>query len=514
MTSPDTLFDLVHSLNKQEKRYFNLYLKRNKEEGYISHLKLFNIYAGLNKFDAAKLKKKIQAAGIVRHIAEIKYKLQQSILKSLNLFHSASSNEIKLRDKINQVEILSSKMLFRQCEKLIEKTKSSAYKIENYPIIMELIRLQRNILFKTSDSRQLNKELNRLFREKNNINQQQIITDKLLEVCDKLYMLHYSKGIIRNKKDIQEARSVLKNATQYKINKIISDRAKYYFHHAHCLYAYMIQDDHMNYLHSQANFKLMENNPAMVEENISRYISILSGLGVASLNLKRYKEYELVVKKLREIPKRFQKVMDTNTQVMLFELVNFQELNYLVSRTEFEKGLTMAQNLEKEMEFYRGKIFKSSENILNYNCSLIYFGTGDYHKCIKSLNKIIHSTAAEAREDVQSIARILLLVCHFQMNNTDILPYIINSTTRYLTSRQNLYNVEKIILNTLKKLNNVVLDRNETVRICKSLKSELTPWMKDPREKVFFLNFDFISWLESIIQRKPFVEILKSKLAE
>ena len=58
--SADTLFQLIKSLEKSEKRNFKLFVKRNSSGGDLKFIQLFDALDGMKEYDEANLLKKKQ----------------------------------------------------------------------------------------------------------------------------------------------------------------------------------------------------------------------------------------------------------------------------------------------------------------------------------------------------------------------------------------------------------------------------------------------------------------------
>lgn len=102
------------------------------------------------------------------------------------------------------------------------------------------------------------------------------------------------------------------------------------------------------------------------------------------------------------------------------------------------------------------------------------------------------------------------LVIHFELGNNLLLPYIIKSTYRYLFKKKRLYKMETVILQYLRKLERI-RNQKELRASFKVLRSELNKLNKDPYEKIGLEYFDFITWLDSKLERKDFGVMVKAK---
>ena len=140
----------------------------------------------------------------------------------------------------------------------------------------------------------------------------------------------------------------------------------------------------------------------------------------------------------------------------------------------------------------------------------MYFGAGLYNHCLRWLNKIINIPNVDIREDIHCFARIINLICHYELGNFDVIKYYIISTYRFLWKRDDLRMFQKFILKFLKDLNNDV-NESELVGRFSTLKNQLEPIENSAYEKRAFIYFDIISWLESKIEGTTVQETMMSK---
>jgi hypothetical protein len=115
------------------------------------------------------------------------------------------------------------------------------------------------------------------------------------------------------------------------------------------------------------------------------------------------------------------------------------------------------------------------------------------------------------REDIHCFGRILNLIIHYEIGNDDLLEYAVRSTYRFLYKRKRLFKVEGVILDFLKKYPNWV-DREQIVAGFSELHKKLLVFRNDDFEKYAFEYFDFISWLESKLQKENFETVKRRNL--
>ena len=177
---------------------------------------------------------------------------------------------------------------------------------------------------------------------------------------------------------------------------------------------------------------------------------------------------------------------------------------------DFEIGAILFARIKPRLEEFIPQLDKHSRLIMYYKIACLYFGDGNFNEATKWLYLINNTEVDDIREDVHSFARIINLICHFEMGHMDVIPYYLRSTYRYLAKKDDLQQFQHYILKFIKQL-----DRNMTqvalIEQFKNLRDQLLTLVDSPYEKRAFIYFDIISWLESKIQGESVGTIIKAK---
>ncbi|MBK9193229.1 MAG: hypothetical protein IPM77_17985 [Crocinitomicaceae bacterium] len=149
--------------------------------------------------------------------------------------------------------------------------------------------------------------------------------------------------------------------------------------------------------------------------------------------------------------------------------------------------------------------------IFYYKIACLYFGSNNFKTALKWLNAIIHEQDTDLREDLHSFARILKLICYFEMDDREMIEMNIRTTYRFLLRKKELGKYETAILKFFRDSQNA-FSQKEIIQLFKVLKSKMLRLEKDRFEKRAFNYFDIISYLESKIQGLLIETVVKNKL--
>ena len=124
----DSLFQLIHSLEKSEKRNFKLYIKRSSGKEDLKIIQLFDAIDKLSEYDEKILLKKLSDVTKTQ-LANLKTHLYKEVLASLRLIKSTDSIDMQLHEQLDYARILYNRGLYIQSLKILEKVKEMAQEL-------------------------------------------------------------------------------------------------------------------------------------------------------------------------------------------------------------------------------------------------------------------------------------------------------------------------------------------------------------------------------------------------
>ena len=134
----DTLFQLIKSLQKGEKRNFKLYIKRNSSNEDLKIIKLFDALDKMEEYDEALLLKRNREIK-KEQLANRKAHLYKQILASLRLLETTQNIDIQLREQMDHARILYDKGLYLQSLKVLDKAKEHAKQHHQYSFLAQIL---------------------------------------------------------------------------------------------------------------------------------------------------------------------------------------------------------------------------------------------------------------------------------------------------------------------------------------------------------------------------------------
>jgi hypothetical protein len=332
-------------------------------------------------------------------------------------------------------------------------------------------------------------------------------------IRDQLTFFIAKSGMIRHESRQSDYDKIMKHPLLESEDHALTFNNKILFNQIFSLYNYYSHNQegiHKGIQYKKRLLELIESNPELIRTQTKMYYAVLMDLLSLFSEYPNYPEFSSCLKKLRSISITYQLKLSTDLQAKIFFGSSINELNLYVQQGWFEKIKEINVDLEKGFKklnaFYHG----SNKVILYYNIAYMHFGNADYRSALKWLNKILNEQEG-TRPDILCFSKLFLLLVQFELNNTDILPYLVTSTERFLVKHGRNFKCEKLLLAFFKK-SLKINSKEDFSSLLKTTHGQLLETTSDPFEKKALYYFDFISWMESKITGKTFAEIVRGKV--
>jgi hypothetical protein len=504
--SADTLFQLVKSLEKSEKRNFKLFVKRNSSGSDLKIIQLFDAMDRMKEYDEKQLLKRSKSLS-KQQLSNVRASLYKQILASLRLIRDENNIDIQLHEQMDHARILYNKGLYLQSLKVLDRMKESARTHHQLTYLQQVLFFEKKIeaLFIT---RSMQNRAGQLTQESNRVNEQLVVVNQLSNLSLQLYSWYIQHGHARNRKDIEELSSYFKNNLPAATAMPATFYEKLYLYQSYCWYAFIRQDFLQYYRYTQKWVDLFEGQPAMLAAETATYIKGMHNLMGAHFNLMNHVKLKEAIRKFEQFAKHRIVTDNENNRILAYVYLYTAKINLCFLQGAFTKGLQMVPFLEKMLKQY--SLFLDTHRVLvfYYKIACLYFGSGDNEKAIDYLNRIINQKTS-LRTDLQCYARLLHLIAHYELGNFDLLEYLTKSVYRYMAKMENLSKVEEEMFVFLRR--SFRLGAHALKPEFEKLLDELKKYERNPLETRAFTYLDVISWLESKINNVNVQDVIREK---
>lgn len=452
----ESLFRLVKSLDKSEKRYFSIYLTRHSAEGNTHDAELFHIIDKLENPSDKLLKQKITTKKIIENLSVYKHILYKNILKCLNSYHSGKTLEDEVLELYKSSKILYDKCLYEESKKLIHKAKKIVLENQLYTLwnmLSEMENVIHESLFipEEYEKRILNEFENdyRILKAQENLLQYREIRCKLF--------YHSKKWGINDKSLNAEHLPELPNEDLYQNeNNALSDNAKLKFLEINSLLKY-----------KDAKFKegiLLENEiQKLITSRSNKHPNVLQDM-LLSLDRMIWCYYmNLNFKKVEEIIEKVNKIPDTNNNIKLikFQLFTNVELMNKINTGDILNIVEIESRVKKFYNEFGHALSLQKQLILNYNLALLNFVAQDYNRSSYWLETLLSSVSKNVDLDIIISAKLMNIIMQYEQKMHSLVRYSIISTKRFIKRKRSLNEFEQLFFSTISKLADYSADEKE-----------------------------------------------------
>ncbi len=502
----DSLFQLIHSLEKSEKRHFKLYIKRSSAKENLKIVQLFDALDKMTDYDEKHLLKKLSGTEKPQ-LYNLKSHLYKQLLASLRLLKSSDSIDLQLNEQFDYAHILYKKGLFVQSLKILERAKETAKANQKYNYLIQVNALEKRIeMLHITRSMQSRAEI--LSNEALEVSTRIDVLSRLSNLALQLYGWYIKHGHARNEQDEIGVKKFLKENLPANAHEQSGFYERLYLYQSYCWYAFIRQDFLMYYRYSQKWIDLFTEQPLMIRVETGHYIKGLHNLLNAHFDLRNHAKFEEVLRQFETFAKTDRVQDHDNFRIQAFIYINSAKINQHLMQGTFQEGLLLVPYIEEKLEEYA--LFIDSHRILvfNYKIASLYFGSGDFDTSIDYLQKIINDSS-DLRGDLQCYARLLHLLAHYELGNFDIMESLIRSVYRFMSKMQNLTVIEEEIFSFLR--NSFRISRHKLKPELEKFLDKIKQFEKSRFETRAFAYLDIISWVESKLYDKPVSTIIREK---
>lgn len=497
----DQLFTLIKSLTKAEKRNFKLYTNRFEGSGDTKFIQLFDVLDKLSDYDDDLVVKRLN--GVEKNnLSNLKRHLYKQILISLRLIYIQKNIDIEIREQLDFARILYSKGMYMQALKMLERIKQTAIEHHQDILHLEILEFQKHIEARhITRSRRVHGKMEGLLEESAHRSSITLSSSLLFNFNIEIHGYYIEHGHARNEKDITAAKEFYqKNFPKLpeRENTTFFERVNLF--QAQMWYHYILIDFPACREYSLQWVNLFAEYPQMKEKDPDLY---MRALYYALVFLYFTRDHDLYVHYLREFEAfkvSVEEQLNTNSSMIVFVYLYLSKLNYYLLTGDYEGGIALVKEILEAIPQYEKYTDIHRILLFYYKFSYLYFGCGQFSKALDFLNQVILLKHGYLREDLHHNARLLHLICHYELGNLDLLSYLIPSVQRAFAQAKEVSKVQKMTLNFIKKL--MAIPLSDTKPAFAEFQKEINKYADSAYERKALLYLDIPSWVASHLQNQ------------
>ncbi len=485
MKKQEQLFYLIKSLSKSEKRNF-----RRNNTFSKNYLQLFDAIDSQEEYNNNEIKDLFKNTKFINQLHVTKNYLTKQILRSLRNDNSTISVDTRLNNSLSEIEILYKRELFDYCLQLIQKAEKLAEQFEKHNYLNIILNWKRKIYMQHKNI------FNNIYSVDKIIKQQA----KNIEASDnenKYWKLTLDQ-LDNFGKTLNERSDFFKNRLLLNEKNALSLRGKTNYYHIHYSNAVTSNKPDEGLENLNKLVELIETNHIRITDDPTPYVTTLSNKVSLLLTIKQYDNIPSILKKIRDIPNKYdihnkEKIsVKLNLRTYNVELEMYRDLKH------FEKAEELINVVENFLNANRKSITKNYIVLFYYQFAYVYFMLNNYNKSLRWTNMLLQNDLAKIRDDIYLYSRFLNLMIHFELSNNIVLKYAVDATRKSLRKKRILLNYEKVLLRFFSKIS--MSRKEDRNKIFSDLKKDLFA-KTDVKKKMDVLDYiDFGSWINKKLE--------------
>lgn len=445
----DSLFLLIKSLTRNEKRFFTLYSKLFNQNKTPNYLHLFNILDNMSEYNQEFVLDELKKNTDNNHLPQIKRYLKVNLLESLKQYDKRNNDDIKRFNQILKIEVLFNKGFIDQGRKLAQNEKK-AHRKDGKNLGTHLINMQLT-KFETQQFKRhfkSHKQVKMYCLESIQLIEKQIEIVQIQEILIQIRILRSNKN-----KLLQEVNIELEKILQEKLLPLVPDTFKSFeaqlMYYNACSNIYMVLNQYNSCLETTNKQLALLLTPHFNQDIDDSHFVIRLNLLAICIKVKDFSRYQTIKKQLDELFSNYS--FYKKRYIRWFYL---RQLEYYFEIDASHLPENFITNLFKHIEAPPIDMTTSVKNGLLVSLAKYYLKKEQIENTRDTLLKITIEQTLSINDFYFLQIKVMNIICLYELNLQQIVNSEILSLKRKLR-REDLLNAQlTIFLKLIKQLNN------------------------------------------------------------
>ncbi len=435
----DSLFSLIKSLNRSEKRQFKLYVNRLQINADAKFLLLFEALDKLEEYDeTAILKKKITTK---QQLSNLKAHLYKQILFSLRMNPSQQNDRMQIREQFDFATILYQKGLHKQSLKILDKAKTQALNLDEKTIAYDILELEK-IIESQFITRSISGRAEQLIQQSEELSLQNLQASKLSNLSLKLYSTLLENGYAKTEEDIEQINLFFEQETKDINFEKLKFKEKLWFYKANVWLAMLTQNMNLAYEYAKKWVELFYEKNIRIQSHPVWFIKGNTYLFKILYLKKDSEEFKYWFDKLENV----YTLLPQNDNVEALWFVNKfnSKLNYFFINPQDNISPFLIKDILREIKLHQHKIDNHHILVLYLKIASYYFLNKDWENAHTYCLKIINSDSS-VQEDLYFYTLVLTMMVLYDSGNDQDLDSYSYKTHQFCKKMKNSNSITRKI---------------------------------------------------------------------
>jgi len=315
---------------------------------------------------------------------------------------------------------------------------------------------------------------------------------------------YHTQGDMSDKAILEKMQAIMAKPEIAEEERAVTVLSKRHLYHLNAIYYYTIEDHEKAYIYINKMLDLADEYPKILKNNNDSYDNNLYNYIILCIRLRKYEECEIKIKEMLTI-----KIKDGERRVRNFYASHSAYLELALSKGDFESGVEQFNKFIQELPKYDTKIppyYKLA--ILRYGTYLLLV-TKQMEEALTWVNKILNASNLSNTDKFYALATEMII--HYELEHDRLLDNRIATLNRFLLKKQYVAEFEKLFLKLFRKIVEVRSKKELKDVLQKYYESIKVSLEEEPKTDIGIFELDILSWIESKLENRPFIDILQEK---
>ncbi len=493
MAKIDSLLVLVNSMNKAEKRLFQLTMRGyEKEKDYQFLYQLLQ----QKQAEPEKVRNQFNTQRPRANFDICCHHLYKQLMRSLIEQETEKDIENHLLKQYRECKILFQRALYDDCFKLIEQASAVSLQYEKYQLHTLFSRLELQSLnqleFKGCSENELIRKQGKL--ETASRNQRAI--DNHYALYNLIRHRQYCQGPTRNNEEKGKLNDLAFNELQANFGQtkdsFESQKIHLLFQSSYFLMTANPRSSLKTYFELN---ELFEQNPTHRAASSDHYLSHIQGILHNLRIFEQYNEMPYFIEKAKNIASEF-----PGTSVRALFLAWLYESFLLTDRHLYYEAFEQTEKSTESIVVFQSNLSLSSLSELQLQLALVFYKNKKYRQASRELNRILQHGKILQQQAVYPTLRLLMVMIRFDSGDRELLAYEIRSLEREFAQSHSSRQTERSMLKLIRQTSSTTEEKREKI-IQKQIQF-LEVLAQNSNEKLRIQALDLLGWLNSLKKQR------------
>jgi hypothetical protein len=443
MKPSDDLHALIQSLDKNEKRYCQLYLHAGTRKNGPKFQRLFAEIARQPAYDEEAIKEAFQGEPWLASLSAEKGALLQAILEALAAYGQPTPSE-QVQLMLRDARILRDRGLFQQAAKRLDKAAALAAHHQAFLDAIHVHNAQRHLI-KEQVQKGRKERVEASWKATKEalkaLNQEM----DLFQLRDQLFLLGRQEFVLRGEATRAQVETWMQSPHLQPGAILHGFQAHVSSNFIGAIYHQLLGQFDQAHACFLRNKHTWEAHPARIADQPAQFLTAMANYLHSACLVGDYEAIPPALGQLQAL-----KPKDWNQEAEIFQNHDYYLLLYFLNRFELRSALGWIPQIVVGLEKYAAKINGARRLAFYYNFAMAYFLAEDFREAKRWFARILDGSESENRQDIRQMARIMVIICHLELGDDDLLDALFQSAYRHLRRRDRLHEAEKMLFQHLR----------------------------------------------------------------